>query len=241
MSNFFENVPSRVAFLLGLLGAIAVAAVVGFVVLLTQMDDSSAKTKTTTTTTTPTTTGTTTITLEDVNAGDHLRGDKDADVTIVTFTDYECPFCKQFHQTMTQALAEYDGKINWVYRAFPIASLHSKAPKEAEAAECVAELGDNEAFWKFSDRIFEVTPANNGLDPAQLPEIAAYAGVDKDDFQKCLDSGKYTSVVNDSVSAAAAAGARGTPYSVMVVGDKKLPISGAVPYAQLKQMIDSVL
>jgi len=249
MKNFFENVPSRVAFLLGLLGAIAVAAVVGFVVLLVVVlgDGSSAKTAKTTTPTAaaPAAAGQpsapTAITLADVSKDEHLRGDKNADVTIVEFSDLECPFCKQFHGTLQQVMADYDGQVNWVYRHFPLASLHPKAAKEAEATECAAELGGNDAFWKYVDRLFEITPANNGLDPAQLPEIAAYIGLDKTKFQSCLDSGKYTAAINDAVTAATAAGGRGTPYSIIVAGDQKVPVSGAVPYAQLKQMIDSVL
>src|SRR3954470_7053514 len=94
---------------------------------------------------------------------DFIRGDKNADLVIVEYSDYECPFCKAFHTTMQDIMKEYSGKVAWVYRQFPIASLHSRAPKESEAAFCVAEQGGNTAFWSFSDKIFAATNSNNTL------------------------------------------------------------------------------
>ncbi|MDP3974873.1 MAG: DsbA family protein [Candidatus Jorgensenbacteria bacterium] len=149
-----------------------------------------------------------------VDSSDHVRGSRDAKVTIVEYSDFECPFCQRFHPTMQNVLATYGNDVAWVYRHFPIASLHAKAKKEAEASECVAELGGNDAFWKFADRIFEVTPANDGLDPAELPRIAEYAGVLRAAFESCLASGKYGDMVNASVNEVEALGIRGTPYVV---------------------------
>src|SRR5207249_6414117 len=82
---------------------------------------------------------------------------------------------------------EKDGKVVWVYRHFPIDSLHSKARKEAQASECAAALGGNEAFWAYSDKLFEVTPSNNRLDLAQLPRIAQEIGLDRAQFETCLE------------------------------------------------------
>ncbi|HEY4512123.1 MAG TPA: thioredoxin domain-containing protein [Candidatus Paceibacterota bacterium] len=108
--------------------------------------------------------------MEPVTAKDHIKGNSSAPVKIVEYSDLECPFCKRFHATMLEVMSTYgkDGKVAWVFRHFPLAQLHSKAPKEAEAAECAAELGGNDGFWKFVDKINELTPSNNKLDQAVI-------------------------------------------------------------------------
>ncbi|MFA5827709.1 MAG: thioredoxin domain-containing protein, partial [Candidatus Paceibacterota bacterium] len=128
-----------------------------------------------------------------ISATDHIRGDINAPIKIVEYSDTECPFCKRFHVTMQQVMNEYgkNGKVAWVYRHSPIDSLHPKARKEAEATECANELGGNDKFWEYIDRVYEITPANNGLDPLELPKIATYVGLNVTDFNTCLDSGKY--------------------------------------------------
>lgn len=172
---------------------------------------------------------------------DWVQGSRSAKISVVEYSDTECPFCKRHHPTMQRVITEYDGKVNWVYRHFPLTQLHSKAPKEAEAAECAGELAGNDGFWKFLDRIFEVTPANNGLDPAELPNIAQYVGLNRAKFEACLNSGKYAQKVQQHAQDAAAAGGTGTPYNVIVTGDKRIPVSGAVPFEQFKAIIDPLL
>lgn len=185
--------------------------------------------------------------LEAVNkitTKDHIRGNPKADITIVEYSDTECPFCKQFHQTMKQVIAEYgaSGKVAWVYRNFPLDQLHPKARKEAEALECANELGGNDKFWEYTDRLYEITPANNGLEESELPKIAQYVGLDVQKFNSCLASGKYAQHVEDDVKNATETGGNGTPWSIIVTKDgKKYPLSGAQPYSSVKQMIDGIL
>lgn len=182
--------------------------------------------------------------MNPVTTEDHIRGDANAPVKIVEYSDTECPFCKRFHTTMQQVMEEYgkNGKVAWVYRHFPLDQLHSKARKEAEATECAAELGGNDKFWAYLDRLMEVTPANDGLDPAELPKIAEYVGLDKSKFNECLSSGKYTQKIEDHVQNAVATGGNGTPWSIVVSAKgKKYPLSGAQPYASVKQLIDIAL
>ena len=175
-----------------------------------------------------------------VSADDHIRGASDAKVTIIEYSDLECPFCKQFHATLQQAVQEYPNDVRWVYRHFPLVQLHSKAPAEANAAECAGEQGK---FWEFIDIVFEVTPANDGLNLAQLPEYARQAGVANIvQFQDCVDSNKYKEKVDADVADAQAAGGRGTPYSVVVGPDGEAqPLSGAQPYATVKATVESLL
>lgn len=173
---------------------------------------------------------------------DHIRGSNSAEITLLEYSDLECPFCKRFHPTLQQIMTDYKGKVRWVYRHFPLAQLHSRAPKEAEASECVAKLGGEDAFWKYIDKIYEVTPGNNGLDPAQLPIMAGNLGINVAAFQKCLDSGEMTAKVAADEQDALNAGGQGTPYSILITKDgKKVPISGALPIEQVKQQIDSLL
>ncbi|MFA6095326.1 MAG: thioredoxin domain-containing protein [Candidatus Paceibacterota bacterium] len=184
------------------------------------------------------------VQMAPVSANDHILGNPDAKIVIVEYSDTECPFCKRFHTTLKQIMKEYGAKgdVAWVYRSFPIPSLHPKAQKEAEALECAAELGGNTAFWKYTDRIYEITPANNGLDAAELPKIAEYAGLDVAAFNSCLSSGSMAAKVKAQVDDGITAGARGTPYSVLVTKTEKVPITqGALPYESMKVIIDSLL
>lgn len=175
---------------------------------------------------------------------DHILGSPNAQVTIVEFSDFECPFCKVFHETMKQVVDTYgkDGRVAWVYRHFPLDGLHSKARKEAEASECAADQGGNAAFWSYADGIFAVTPSNNGLDLNQLPVIAKNIGLDVKAFQNCLDSGKFASRVSDNLADAIASGGNGTPYSVILTSKGDVfPFSGALPFEQIKNAIDQAL
>ncbi len=183
-----------------------------------------------------------------VDGEDHILGSPDAPVKLIEFSDFECPFCKRFHRVMKRLMDEYvkDGKVAWVYRHFPIDEIHSKARKEAQAAECANELGGNEAFWAFSDRLFEVTPANDRLDLALLPQIAQEIGLDRVKFEACLggDSrgGKYAAHIEADVQDAIASGGTGTPYSLVIAPNgKTFAINGAQPYRAVKSIIDLAL
>ncbi|MCK6462238.1 MAG: DsbA family protein [Candidatus Pacebacteria bacterium] len=184
--------------------------------------------------------------IKPVTSKDHIKGSPNATVKVVEYSDTECPFCKKFHQTMNAIMNDEEygksGEVAWVYRHFPIDQLHSKARKEAEAAECAGELGGNTAFWAYLDRIFEITPSNDGLDPARLPEIADYLELDNAEFNKCLNSGKYAKRVADDLAGGADIGVRGTPFSVVIAKDgRKTTINGAQPYAEVKSIIDAAL
>lgn len=172
-----------------------------------------------------------------LSEADHIRGAKDASVTIVEFSDLECPFCKNFHLTLQQALQDYDGKVNWAYKHFPIDSRHPKARREAEAAECAADLGGNDKFWEFIDTVFKITPSNNGLDLTLLSEIATRIGLDKQSFQLCLDSGKFAEKVDQDYQQGLKAGVQGTPGSFV----NGVLVGGAVPYEELRSVIEAEL
>ncbi|RJQ32269.1 DsbA family protein [Candidatus Parcubacteria bacterium] len=184
------------------------------------------------------------ISVKALSSSDYVRGNPNASVAVIEFSDTECPYCKKFHYTMNQILDEYgkSGKVAWVYRHFPLDSIHSKARKEAEALECAGELGGNAKFWAYLDEIFAVTPSNDGLDLAELPKIAQKIGLDKNSFTNCLDSGRHAKNVEDDLQDGISAGARGTPYSVVLTkSGKKFVINGAQPYENVKAILDQAL
>lgn len=176
-------------------------------------------------------------------ATDYILGNPNAPVKVIEYADLECPFCKEFHNTMKQVMDYYgdSGQVAWVYRHFPLAQLHSKAPREAQAAECAGELGGNEAYWRFIERVFEVTPSSNGLDLNQLPVIASEVGVDPIAFNQCLDSERYAKKVSDLYAEAIGLGAQGTPFTLVMVGGEAITLPGNQPYDSMRAAIDAIL
>jgi protein-disulfide isomerase len=178
--------------------------------------------------------------IRPVSAEDYVRGPANAKVTIIEYSDLECPFCKQFHPTMQKIVQDYPNDVRWVYRHFPLEQLHQQAPKESEAVECADEQGKG---WEMIDTIYEVTTSNDGLDLATLPTLARQVGVvNIPQFEACVESGKYASRVADDIADAQSAGGRGTPSSVILGpnGDK-VPINGAQPYASVKAAVERLL
>lgn len=173
---------------------------------------------------------------------DHIRGNKDAKVFVIEYSDFECPFCIRHHSTMQKLVDEYKGKVAWVYRHYPL-SFHQNAQKEAEASECANELGGNDAFWKFADKIFERTKGNGtGFALDQLVPLAKEIGLNEAKFKTCLDSGKYAQKVQDDMASGSTAGVNGTPGNIIWTKDGKSQLaSGAVPIEALKAIIDPLL
>jgi len=175
-----------------------------------------------------------------VSASDHIIGNTKAKIVIVEYSDLECPFCKVFHQTMHK-IVESNSSVAWVYRHYPIPQLHPKAFHEAEAAECASEQGGNDAFWKYIDRVFEITPANNGLDVAELPKIAQAVGLNTILFDLCLGSGKFKEKIEGDIDDGVKAGVNGTPSSFILVNGKVIDtIPGAQPYEAVMQRLSEI-
>lgn len=188
-----------------------------------------------------------------ITSADHILGNPEAQITIVEYSDPSCPYCKMFHPTMKKVIDEYGptGKVAWVYRSFPLDKadsqgriLHPNAGTQAQAQECAAALGGNNAFWKYTDRLYEVVQSDQGitLENSELPVIAKYAGLDTINFNECLSSGRFKDKVEKSYLDGINAGVSGTPYSVIITpSGSKIPLVGAQSYATLKQTIEALL
>ncbi len=169
---------------------------------------------------------------------DPTLGNKDAKVTIIEFSDFQCPFCGRFYtQTELQLKKDYvdTGKVLFVYRDFPLSSIHPNAQKAAEASECADEQGK---FWEYHDLLF--TKQDPWADTDGITAFKQYAkdlGLNTGQFNSCLDTGKYASEVDKDFQDGSNAGVSGTP-SFFINGQQ---VVGAQPYSVFKQMIDSEL
>jgi protein-disulfide isomerase len=162
------------------------------------------------------------IKVNPVSQADHVLGNPNAPVAMIEFSDTDCPFCQRFHPDLQKLIDKYgkDGHLSWVYRHF---AFHERAPKEAEATECAAEVGGNDKFWQFLAKVFSdkhfqtsATDTYQGIDPADLPNVAASIGINKAQFTTCLSSGKYATKVKNQYDEAIDAGAVGTPHTIML-------------------------
>ncbi|MBL7045662.1 MAG: thioredoxin domain-containing protein [Parcubacteria group bacterium] len=174
-----------------------------------------------------------------IDGADHIRGSVDARVSIIEFSDFECPFCARIHPTLSQIVEEYDGEVNWIYRDFPLTSIHSNAFGASVASECVAKLGGNDAYWEFTDQIFE---NQTSLGAPLFNRVAGELGLSGEAFAICLESDDIAKEVEEDIADALSSGGTGTPF-VVVVNDRgeTFPFSGALPYEQIKSIVEAAL
>ena len=148
---------------------------------------------------------------------DHIYGDPNAPISLIEYSDSECPFCKRFHQTAKQIVDAYQGKVNWVYRHFPLSMHNPVAQKQAEAAECANELGGNDGFWKYNDTIYARTRSNgNGFPITALVPLATELGFDTERFRQCLESGRQANRVKEDINEGIQIGVTGTPATFLL-------------------------
>ena len=182
------------------------------------------------------------ISLDD----DPMKGNPDAPITIVEFSDFQCPFCAKFHETtLPQIEQNYisTGKVNFVYRDFPIQSIHPNAIPAALASECA---DDQRKFWEMHDMIFENQRNWQGLQITQsanlFKEYAIQLGLNTDEFDACMDSGKYLEEIQKDLNDGRAYGVTGTPG--FFVGNEKIGFTkliGAQPFSSFQRVIDGQL
>ncbi len=160
-------------------------------------------------------------------------GPKDAPITIIEFSDYQCPFCARAEPAVKRILESYKGKVNFVYRDFPL-SFHQYAQKAAEASECADEQGK---FWQYHDILFEKQQEWSSGGVSKLKEYAIGLGLDSKKFDECLDSGIYANEVQKDIEDGQNYGVSGTP-AFFING---IEVSGAQPFDVFQKIIDSEL
>lgn len=178
-------------------------------------------------------------------SGSPMKGNADAPVTLVEFTDYQCPFCKRHATTtMPEIVKNYvdTGKVRYVLRSFPLKSIHPNADKLAQAALCA---GDQDKYWEMHDRLFS---GNSKMDPSDFSDDIKAVKLNSASFKSCLDSGKYAKQIDTDIEDGSKLGVTGTPSFFLGKsgsGSTKFKatetLKGAVPYANFQQTIDKLL
>jgi protein-disulfide isomerase len=175
---------------------------------------------------------------------DHIYGNPEATVTIIEYSDFECPYCQSFHETPKKVVENYAGRVNWVYRHFPLPFHNPIAQKTAEASECVSELAGNDAFWTFTDALYARGPiGDESRALADKLALVKELGIDQAKFTECLDSERYKARVEEDLREGSQIGINGTPGTVVLNNENGAVrlVSGAVPPASLAVSVEQVL
>jgi len=163
--------------------------------------------------------------------GAPVRGSTTAPVTIVEFSDFQCPFCARVQPELVKVRETYKDQVKIVFKDFPLDNIHPNARKAAEASRCAGEQGK---YWEYHDVLFA---NNDALGVPNLKKFAADLKMDPTQFNTCLDSGKYAAAVTKDTAEGAQAGVSGTPAFFI----NSRPISGAQPFASFQDLIDEAL
>jgi len=237
--------------IIGIPGAIIIAATIVAIALIYIFYPSTKSTVTSNTPQVPQ------VNMKPVTSADHIFGNPNAPIKFVEYSDPSCPYCKMFNPTMEQIMSTYgpSGKVAWVYRSFPLDQpdqngniLHPNAGQEAQALECAAFIGGNDKFWAYEKTWYDNFPLQGATqrsvtdDAAQLVSLANSIGLNTISFNDCLSSSQFKSKVEAQYLDGINAGVAGTPHSVVLTpsGDT-IPLVGAVSYATLKTTVDTLL
>ena len=227
---FLSEIKPKASFILGLVAGILLMFVIAFFVLLgvylnnptpKNLDNNVQANKPAA------------ASIRKIQKTEAVRGDSKAPITLIEYSDYQCPFCSSAHDTLKQVMDKYGDQIAWVYRHFPLDSIHPYSRLAAQAAECANDQGK---FWEYSDVIFEdQSVLGNGQ--AGIVQIAEQVNLNMNKFNSCLESEKYADKVNEDYQEGIASGVTGTP-AMFINGQL---VKGALPLENFEQIIDSIL
>lgn len=175
-------------------------------------------------------------------SSDYIFGDPNAAYSLIEYSDYECPFCKRFHNT-AKAFIDKNPQVNWVYRHFPLGFHNPGAQKQAEAAECAGALNGNQAFWNYTDTIYERTKSNGkGFPIENLVPLAEELGINKEAFESCFNNETYRDKVLEQFANGQAAGVTGTPGNFLLNHESGeiAVLTGALPLSALEQALEKL-
>lgn len=168
---------------------------------------------------------------------DHIRGSLTAPITLVEYSDFQCPYCRMVYPTLKKIVDESGGQIAWIHRNFPLESIHPEAKPAALAAECIAEELGNDAFWKFADTVY----ANQStMSSTFYTQLAAQLGANASRFASCVSTKKHEAKINAEAADAQKNGGTGTPFTIVIGKGIQVPVSGALPYEQFIAVINAI-
>ncbi|OGF32302.1 hypothetical protein A2533_00495 [Candidatus Falkowbacteria bacterium RIFOXYD2_FULL_35_9] len=234
---------SKVNFFLGFFAGLAVISMIGFFVLLAMVisggesttgvvqagnDDSNLVIDNTDTADQPQNV----VAVKPISDDDYVKGDPNADVQLIIYDDFECPYCLNHEATVNKIVDEYGDKVAIAFRHFPL-SFHPNAQKAAEAYECGAEQGK---FWEMKNKLFDLNESGT-MSVANYKKAAVELKLNTSQFNTCLDSGQYASKIASQQQDAITFGVEGTPGNFL---NGQL-VSGALPFEQFKPVIDQIL
>ena len=186
----------------------------------------------------------TTSLIRPLQEDDHIIGSPDSEVVLITYSDIDCEYCKEFQATLSQLMSEYapEGRVAWVYRHFPITGTHTHSGTHAKASECVASVAGEYYFFRFIDALHQQAPETAEFNPLKYPDVLASLGVNQAAFDACMDQDLFAEKVAVDAENAVLIGATGAPYTVILIqGNEPIPVSGSLPYYSMKQVIEEAL
>lgn len=175
------------------------------------------------------------IPIDEVSAEDFVRGNPNAEITLIEYSDFSCSFCGKHHPTLKKLIENYDGKVKWVYRHLPIFNQPA-----AVASQCVGNIGGNDKFWEYSDILMN---DQKSINQDFLKEKAVLLGIDAGKYETCINDGVVSSKISKDFSRTRIlAGFNSTPSQVLIDASGNMyPFTGALSYEEMKALIDSVL
>jgi len=172
---------------------------------------------------------------------DHVLGNRDAPVKIFEYAEVECPYCQKLQPVLLRVINENGGKVAFVFRHFPL-TLHPKSFTESTALECAGEAMGDEFFFKYLNRLYEITPSNNNIDVAILPEVANELGIPRSEFLACLSSDRYKERILRDIEEGIGRNVDSVPHLIILAPNGKQFVFGKSPsYAALNAVIEAAL
>lgn len=181
--------------------------------------------------------------IRPLQATDHVRGNPAAKLVYIVYSDFGCPYCKEFHTTMQAIADKYgrEGNVAWVFRQMPLVQLHPQANMYALSSECVAKLGGNQAFWKFADLLFQKKVPDTEVSASELVALAVGSGVDANGFTACMQSNDLQARITQDFDEARAAGAQGSPFTIIMTQNQRVSFEGKRPVESMVGATEAVL
>ena len=169
-----------------------------------------------------------------VSAVDHARGAVQPSVTWIEYGDFDCPFCKRYHEELKQLLVEYPEEVQVIFRHFPL-EIHPEAYGKSVISECVSSIAGEEVFWQLHDTLFE----QSGADAV---EVAVSLGVNEQTLSSCVSSGAFDSRIDTDITTGVSAGITGTPTTMIVAPDGNGSlVPGVISFEQMQEIMNYLL